>query len=364
MKSAKLGQNSQMELMQGLALIINSRKSLFVGLCLALLVPASAAWGQPVNTQSAGNESLAAPAQHQPDNMSSQPADFLPVLTLVNSLNPPGWVAQELVVSQLPLKTMLYGMYGPIGDPMTASLLNEFRCTTIVSRAFQRGQRLVQLRVYRFDSSAGAYGAYSTMRVGASTVVTRGDASSEDDQSISFWKDNYFIRLTTTSMDDEESKEMLRDLADQLAVAISGHAGMPGIIARLPNLDRIAGSERLIMGPVMARHVTPLPLVGLLSLEKAQEAASADYHFGQPHPERMKLLLINYGNEPLASSVYRFYTETLGQSHKGDVSVTSSIFKVTDSYIYCRLRGNQLAIISGARNRFSPLILARQLFYQ
>lgn len=326
---------------------VNKQSSLlFTGMCLAAV---SQLCFQPA-------ESIETTAI-QP--VVSTPADLTSVFNAINALAAEGWNAEATNDTVVPP----YNASAPEDPLQASSMLSEFHCTNIVGKALQRGQRRVLVQAYRFDSPLGAYGAYSTMREGASTVVTRGDASSEDDQSISFWQDNYFIRLSTTSQDDEESKDLLRVLADKISASIANHAQLPQLISRLPNLDRIDGTEKLVMGPIAARKATPLPLIGLLSLEKSQGAASADYHFTDPNPERMKLLLVNYGDGPLAASVYRNYTQSLSENHKGEILATSSMFKVSNYYLFCQLRGERMCIISGARKRVSPYMLMRQLSF-
>lgn len=290
----------------------------------------------------------------------SAPAfDISPIVKVVDSFAPVGWQSEPSTLSSP-------GHPGTDGaiDQHTAATLNEFRCTDVIARIFRRGQRFVFLRVYRFDTPAGAYGAYTTMREGAGTVVQRGDGSSENDQSISFWQGHYFVKLYTTSEDDDEAKGMLSTLADKLAVDVGQHADMPRIMSRLPQLDRISGSERLIMGPITARQFFPAPYMGMLALDRARVAAVADYHFREPYPERLKLLVVDYGgNAQLASTAYRDYTSSLQESHKTESSASYSLFKMTDGYLMCQLRGDQLAIITGARKKYSPTILARHLSF-
>jgi hypothetical protein len=248
-------------------------------------------------------------------------------------------------------------------DSRRVQLLQEFRCNTAISRWFQRGQRRCYVTAYVFDTPTGAYGAYTALRRGATTVVTRGDGSSEDDQSISFWQGDCFINLYTTAEDDDEAKDLLRNIADRIAPVIQTHARLPAIIVALPQLDRVSGSEKVIMGPVVARQSFPAPYLSLLSLEKSLGAASADYQFSQPTRERLKLMVVDYGNKPLAQSIYNQYVLNLESAHDGETSDTQSLFKMSGTYLLCKLHGDRMAIITGARKKMSPLWLARQISY-
>lgn len=267
-----------------------------------------------------------------------------------------------------------YGFAGTTGnanqfpdiDQQKRDLLSEFGCASLTRRIFQRGQRYLYTNAFEFETPEGAFAAYNFLREGASTVVPRGSASSEDDQSISFWKDRYFINLLQTSQDDEESKEGLQSIANQLEHRITSTSDPPRILSNLPVIDRVRGSEKLVMGPNSGRHFFPAPYMGALSLDKARGAATADYQFHSPYPERLKLLYIDYGDPVAASLAYESYISGLGEQHasspsESGESVTTSLFKLNNSYLLCQLRGPRVAIIMGARKRISPMFLARQL---
>ncbi len=158
----------------------------------------------------------------------------------------------------------LYGL-----EPQMYEILAEFGMRKCYKRTYQRGQRFVQAAVYFFSSSEGAYGAYNFMRQGAATIVVRGAGSSEDDLSISFWKGKSFIRLSQTSEEDEESKEALRAIAKVIDAGIAPTSLPPLVLNQLPVLDRVNGTEKLVMGPNSGRKFFPAPYVGSLSLERS-----------------------------------------------------------------------------------------------
>jgi hypothetical protein len=306
-------------------------------------------------------ETASAPLPGMPKPVAAVPALAVPVLpdqaerlaTMLGALDAEGWNSGDL--------TIVSGPHAGQSVMSHLEALREFRCKTSISKWFQRGQRRCYATVYIFDGPVGAYGAYTALRKGATTVVTRGDGSSEDDQSISFWQGDCYVNLYTTAEDDDEAKDLLRSVADRVASAIQTHAPVPRIVTGLPQLDRVNGSEKVIMGPVVARQQFPAPYVSLLMIDKSLAAASADYQFGQPTRERLKLLVVDYGNKPLAQSIYNQYVLNLEASHDGQTSDTQSLFKLQGTYMLCQLRGNRMAIITGARRRGSPMMLARQI---
>lgn len=249
-------------------------------------------------------------------------------------------------------------------NPDKTAMLKEFGCRTSVSKGFQRGQRRIDVVVYSFSSSQGAFAAYSLLRRGSSTFVTKGDASSEDDQSVSIWKDRFFISVSGTSEDDEESKLAVSGVATQLCNAIPSHSQLPLIVTGLPNLDRVRGSERVAMGPVSARRFFPAPSLNLLSLPNSNGGGIADYQFQAPFRERMKLLVVDYGNATAAAQAYQKYVASIEEQHP-NISPTDvdsrALFKMVNTYLLCELRSQKIVLISGARKRSAPLMLARQV---
>jgi len=254
--------------------------------------------------------------------------------------------------------SQLYGL-----ESQTYDILAEFGLRKCYKRTYQRGQRFLQASVYFFSTPEGAYGAYNFMRQGAATIVVRGAGSSEDDVSISFWKGNAFVRLTQTSEEDEESKEGLRTIATLVDATIPPTSFPPLVLGQLPVVDRVHGTEKLVMGPNSGRRFFPAPYVAELSLDRARAAVTADYRFQLP-PERLKLLVVDYGNRLLAESVYETYRRNLDAEHEAkdvDASTPTGIFKVGNSYLMVQLRGTRLFVIMGARKRISPMMLARQI---
>jgi hypothetical protein len=301
-----------------------------------------------------------APAPPRPGSTQPQQAEISPQ---AEHAQPDIWFATAQSISGAAIQP-----FEAAGDPDGKLQLveQEFHCSAIIRRAFQRGQRRITADVFTFPNSDDAYGAYRLLRSGSSTVVKRGDDSSEDESSLSFWKDKYFVRVFTTSEDDDESKEVMHKLADQLAAAIPANAALPKVIAHLPDIDRVRGSEKLIMGPVSARRFFPAPYIGSLAFANAKGAAVADYQVSYPYPERLKLLFVDYADYVTAQHAYDGYVSALEEgreSERESPSVTADVvLKINGTYLLCGLRGERLVVVSGARKKASPTMLARQLY--
>ena len=321
--------------------------------------------------------SLAAPSTPMPNGLSREAETENRVAQTLGIFNLEGWNGQPLesfprqraanaapgtpavgAADMVPAH-QLFGL-----EPHTYDILAEFGVRKCCKRTYQRGQRFIHAVVYFFASPEGAYGAYNYLRQGSSTIVVRGAGSSEDDQSISFWKGQSFVRLLQTSEEDEESKEALRSIAKVLDASIPATSLPPLVLNQLPVIDRVNGTEKLVMGPNSGRKFFPAPYVGSLSLDRARAAVTADYRFQMP-PERLKLLVVDYGNVSLAGSVYESYRSNLDAEHDikevSDASTPTGIVKLDNGYMLVQLRGSRIFVIMGARKRVSPLMLARQI---
>ncbi len=249
-------------------------------------------------------------------------------------------------------------------DVSRLAILKEFHCGATYTRDFTNEDRQIFARIYVFSQPEGAYGAYYLLRQGASTVVQRGDGSSEDDQGISFWQGRLFISIRATSRDDDEGQALVRSLADKLSASLTDHSGMPQIVNHLPFLMKVKGSDRIVMGPLSAKRFFPAPFVNTLDIKHCLAAAVADYQVQTP-PDRLKLLYVLFPNSALALSSYEAYTSNLeghAVSFEAPATGEASMFKSNGTFVLCRQSGARLAIIIGARKRASASLLANYLY--
>lgn len=286
-------------------------------------------------------------------------------LALVSSLAVAGWEGLDPLKLSLSRNSLVTPGSKPVeevqGKP--ASILIEYGCTEVVSRRFRSGQRYCEISLFRFAKPDGAYGAYTTMRGGSSTVVVRGQGSSEDDDSISFFSGNALVYLHSTSDSDDEAKAVLGNLGDQIAAHLSGGPPVPRLILSLPHMDRLAGSERFFMGSQSANRYGNIQFPTELLLDQSCGAACADYLYPRPRAERLKLLVAEYGNQSIAQNAFNLYSATMSSfSHKTlDKSGAQILCKMSDSYLMCGISGARVWIISGAKRASSPGVLAGEL---
>ena len=243
-------------------------------------------------------------------------------------------------------------------------ILNEFACKAISQKVFKRGNRFITIKAFEFAESEGANAGYDLLRKGSTNVVKRGDGSSEDGDSISFWQDKYLFLLSGSSEDDDESKEVITKFAADLSKIAITHAQPSAVLSKIPVIDRIKGSEKIVMGPVSAGKYFPAPDIAGLSVESARSAVVADYQILYPNRERLKLLYMDYGDAKLAEEVFNTYQMRLEELHSAEESWPEQqrvLFKVNKVYLMVQLKQpGKLIVIYGARKARSPMLLAGQ----
>lgn len=254
----------------------------------------------------------------------------------------------------------------PGRDSAREAILAEYRLNDFFRKTFKRGQRYIYIDVYNFQNSEGAYGAYNYLRRGSTTVLPRGDVGSEDDDSISFVQGKTFLSIYGTSHDDDESKEVLSKVASQ-AVQYMGDKGVqPDILNRLPRLDLVHGSEKIVMGPNSVKRFFPAPYLNSLGLDHGPVVGCvADYQMQEPAKERLKLMVLTFKTSSEAAERYKNFLTEMGVARNDGVSdlvnQPINVFKSGSTYLAIEQRGPDLLMIIGARKRFSPALVLRQV---
>lgn len=284
--------------------------------------------------------------------------------SFVDRLGSDGWNGAPLYLWQPVAGAVIPQL--PESDGLKATILQEYGLRSFTRKSLQRGQRYIHIDVYEFANNDGAFAAYSFLRRGATTVVLRGDATSEDDDSISFVQGKTFISIYGTSGDDEESKDVIRRCATKIAKGIVESGAPPYILSTMPQLEFLHGSEKIVMGPVSARRFCPAPYLNSLDFKQFRLACVADYQMREPVKERVKLLLVDYGgNAKAAAASYQSYISALCQSRDENpdlrLAQDSNQFRNGTTFTEIQLHGSRIFMVTGARKKYSAELLLRQI---
>lgn len=299
----------------------------------------------------------------------ASPSMYNALYEIARSLEFTGWKLarnQFFVESGGNFKNVIPSKLGNRFDPSKDAILKECGCHAFTRKVFKRGNRYVTFEGYQFNNRIGANAGYNFLRRGSTTVVKRGDASSEDSQSISFFQGNFFFRIFSSVQDDDEAKDVVTKIANLASNKVVSQTGPLSWKNILPSLDRVKGSEKIVLGPITARHYFSVPYIQELRIEKSQGAIVADYQVYRPHRERLKVLYVDYGNPVIAQRAYFNFASNLSQLKPplsgGPDDSPRSLFKINKRYLLCELKPKgRIIVITGARKKNSPGVLARQI---
>jgi len=154
--------------------------------------------------------------------------------------------------------------------------------------------------------------------------------------------------------------------AGQIATAIKYSTPEPHIMSHAPALERVRGSEKIIMGPVGIRRSFAAPFINALCTEKIVVGMVADYKMQEPDRERVKLLLVRFDSPQSANKAYVSYLAALQEQHKSqsfdNYAPQSNLFKISGTFMLVQLKDNQVLVITGARKKASLPALAHGVY--
>lgn len=288
---------------------------------------------------------------------------MLPALgqsTLESSLDsfaPVGWQASETRQYRVDGEGNLAGLANT--DPV----LKEAGVVSALRKSYKRGQRFIYVDIYETVESKGAWALFGYFRRGSTNVLKRGDASSENDDAISFVKGKRFVSIYGTSEDDDESKAQVGKIADLIVAGIPDSSSPPTILQRFPAFQSVLGSQKILCGQVSASRYCGLPRSASLDWPSVENAACADYQIASPVKERLKATVLAYKTERDAGVGYRSYISALCEDRDEEpeerLNQGSNVFRTGNLFMTVALSRREIIIVSNAKKKTSPALLLR-----
>jgi hypothetical protein len=136
-----------------------------------------------------------------------------------------------------------------------------------------------------------------------------GSSAAGTDREISFHQSKYYVVLGSEAADAASQSAMLQ-VSRAVSKSLPNDFSIPMVASKLPSENRVAGSEKFLMGAEALSRLLPLGDKDPFGLSTGAEAAMAKYeHAGG---ESATLLLIHYPTQQLARRMleagYRQYS--------------------------------------------------------
>jgi hypothetical protein len=168
-----------------------------------------------------------------------------------------------------------------------ADVYSEYGLQKIISRVYTNGKTRVTVEIFDLSFISGAYGLFTFNRVFLQPNRRE------------FYHGHYLVSISS----DSDGKVIDQSLIDAVKPDLIGEVGQfPLLPSHLPEQDKIAKSEKYIVGPAALAKLQVFDnLKNLVGFDGGVEAVTADYRNGDGI---MNLLIIEYHTPQSASEGY------------------------------------------------------------
>jgi len=170
-------------------------------------------------------------------------------------------------------------------------------------------QKPLTIAIYEMLDSAAAYGLFTFLRPSiAETLTGIGSTGAGTDREISFHQSKFYVVLSSEAADTSQSAML--QISRVVSKSLPNDFSIPMVASKLPTENRVARSEKFLMGAEALSRLLPLGDKDPFGLSTGAEAAMATYK--QAGGETATLLLIHYPTQQLARHMleagYRQYS--------------------------------------------------------
>lgn len=203
---------------------------------------------------------------------------------------------------------------GQISSSSDADIYAEYGLQRAISRVYTNGKSKISIEIIELNFAPNAYGLFT---------LNRGRLPHN---FYEFYKGRYVVRYSTPLLNNQEDPSFLEAIKANLT---DDKEQLPSLPSHLPDQDKIAESEKYIVGPMALSKLENFSdLKNVINFDAGMEITTGDYHNGSG---RMSLVIIEYHTPQSASDGYtklQSYFSALPQSEKD-----RQIIKRTGNYV-------------------------------
>ncbi|MDR2848553.1 MAG: hypothetical protein LBV39_05550 [Bacteroidales bacterium] len=161
----------------------------------------------------------------------------------------------------------------------------------------------IAVEIYEMTESRNAYGVYAQSREKDEYVYGQGSFSYPE--ATLFWKDRYFIIISTLKA-TPESKDAIRLLAETIDKAIPANGKIPGIVGLLPVEGLTPGGTLYFHHYIWLNAYFFIADFNILNIDEKTDAILAKYGSAA---QRSYLLLVEYPDEAATTAAYHQFMQ-------------------------------------------------------
>ena len=225
-----------------------------------------------------------------------------------------------------------------------ADVLREYGLQRVIKRVYTDGKNESSVEVYELNLIPNAYGLFT---------FNRGQIPPK---SREFYQGRYVVRVSNTAADANSGQQIFEAIKPNL---IGGEGELPSLPMHLPEKDKIAESEKYIIGPAAFSRLKNLgEMKDAINFDAGVEITTADYRNGGG---QMSLIIVEYYTPQSASEGHariRDYFNVLAKS-----GPQTGLQTEKDRRIFKRI-GNYVVIMAPIQDMTSAENIAGQIKYQ
>ena len=276
----------------------------------------------------------------------------------------------------------LYSKWTPLGSPIiwhfgeavtdfvpfSKELLAELKTEKILKQSYENEAHKVDILIYKLSDVSGAYSSFTLIHRGEPSKLKVGKNVSESESAVSFWKDNYFVDISTNTPNDTVAKEFIVLSSQDVSKNIKQEQMPPVVVLQFPALNRVSNSEKYCPGFVCSMtFFQDVDLdFGILDLTDSGGIIQAQFEDEKAKENEKKyLMLIRYLSNELAESAFNSLTKFFEDKNRIsentllelDFDKQENLLKIKnkklDVYTLVKQKGNLFAIAYGIKNKKS-----------
>jgi len=207
---------------------------------------------------------------------------------------------------------------GRLSSLPDADVLREYGLQRVINRVYTDGKNESSVEVFELNLIPNAYGLYT---------FNRGRIPPKSGE---FYQGRYVVRVSNTAADANSGQQIFEAIKPNL---IGGEGELPSLPLHLPEADKIAESEKYIIGPAALTRLKNLgEMKDAINFDAGVEITTADYRNGGG---QMSLIIVEYYTPQSASEgqtrvqdYFNAFPKTGTQPEKG-----RRIFKRVGNYV-------------------------------
>lgn len=248
---------------------------------------------------------------------------------------------------------------------LSDELINDFKIEKVLKREFENEDNSIELSIYKLENPELSFSLYSILSNGKPSSLMIGGKTSESENRLTFWNGRYCVDVNIKQNIENRSKQFAVLLSQDISKNINDESIPPGVLIKMPSLNKIPGSEKLCFSNSCFMIYSSKDFFefdsSVLNISSSKGAIAAEYNkFDSKKENKTKifLVLIEYNTNDIAEGVFNslksIFSTKSEQDKKIKISEDEKLIKVKfdekEIYTMFKQKENLVAIAFNLSN--------------